>query len=56
MGEIPGRMGELDPEEALLVVCRAGGRSQQVALYLNMNGFTRVANMSGGMKALGLQE
>jgi rhodanese-related sulfurtransferase len=56
MGEIPGRMGELDPDQALLVVCRAGGRSQQVALYLNMNGFTRVANMSGGMKALGLQE
>jgi rhodanese-related sulfurtransferase len=56
MGELPGRMAELDPDQALLVVCRSGGRSQQVALYLTMNGFTRVANMSGGMKALGLQE
>jgi rhodanese-related sulfurtransferase len=55
MGEIPGRLGELDTDQALLVVCRSGGRSQQVALYLNMNGFARVANMSGGMKALGLQ-
>jgi rhodanese-related sulfurtransferase len=56
MGDLPGRMAELDPDQALLVVCRVGGRSQQVALYLTMNGFTRVANMSGGMKALGLQE
>jgi rhodanese-related sulfurtransferase len=55
MGEIPGRLGELDSDQALLVVCRSGGRSQQVALYLSMNGFARVGNMSGGMKALGLQ-
>jgi rhodanese-related sulfurtransferase len=55
MGEIPGRLGELDTDQALLVVCRSGGRSQQVALYLSMNGFVKVANMSGGMKALGLQ-
>mgnify|MGYP006177349191 CR=1 FL=1 len=55
MGEIPGRLDELDTDQALLVVCRSGGRSQQVALYLSMNGFARVANMSGGMKALGLQ-
>lgn len=56
MDEIPGRMGELDTDQALLVVCRSGGRSQQVALYLTMNGFNKVANMIGGMKALGLQE
>lgn len=56
MGEIPGRMDELDTEQALLVVCRSGSRSHQVALYLAMNGFTRVANLAGGMKALGLQE
>jgi rhodanese-related sulfurtransferase len=55
MGEIPGRLGELDTDQALLVVCRSGGRSQQVALYLSMNGFAKVGNMSGGMKALGLQ-
>jgi len=55
MGEIPGRLGELDTNQAVLVVCRSGSRSQQVALYLSMNGFARVGNMSGGMKALGLQ-
>jgi rhodanese-related sulfurtransferase len=56
MGEIPARIGEFDVDEALLVVCRSGGRSQQVAIYLTANGFSRVANMAGGMKALGLQD
>ena len=56
MGEIPMRFGELDTDQALLVVCRSGARSQQVAAFLSMNGFTRVANMAGGMKALGLQD
>jgi len=56
MGEIPERMAELDTDEALLVVCRSGGRSQQVAMYLSMNGYSKVANMAGGMKALGLQD
>ena len=56
MGEIPERIDELDQDVALLVVCRSGGRSQQVAASLAMNGFGRVANMSGGMKALGLQD
>ncbi len=56
MGEIPQRMEELPEDQALLVVCRSGGRSQQVAMYLSMNGYERVANMAGGMKALGLQD
>jgi rhodanese-related sulfurtransferase len=56
MGEIPGRMAELQTDEAWLVVCRSGGRSHQVAMYLSMNGYARVANMAGGMKALGLQD
>jgi rhodanese-related sulfurtransferase len=55
MGEIPQRMSELDNDQALLVVCRSGGRSLQVAMYLSMNGYSKVANMTGGMKALGLQ-
>lgn len=56
MGEIPQRIGELDVDQAVLVVCRSGGRSEQVATYLAMNGFTKVANLTGGMKALGLQD
>jgi rhodanese-related sulfurtransferase len=56
MGDIPQRIGELDTDQAFLVVCRSGGRSQQVAAYLTMNGFSKVANMTGGMHALGLQD
>ena len=56
MGDIPERIGELDPGHALLVVCRSGGRSHQVAAFLVMNGFEQVANMTGGMHALGLQD
>jgi len=56
MGEIPERMVELDTEQALLVVCRSGGRSHQVAMYLSANGYSKAANMAGGMKALGLQD
>lgn len=52
MGEIPQRMDELDSSRALLVVCLSGARSLQVAMYLTGNGFAKVANMSGGMKAL----
>jgi rhodanese-related sulfurtransferase len=56
MGEIPERMVELDTEQALLVVCRSGGRSHQVAMFLSANGYSKAANMAGGMKALGLQD
>jgi rhodanese-related sulfurtransferase len=56
MGEISSRIGELDTERAYLVVCRVGGRSQQVAAFMAVNGHERVANLAGGMKALGLQD
>lgn len=55
MSEIQGRLHELSKETALLCVCRSGGRSQQVANYLNSLGF-EASNLSGGMKALGLQD
>lgn len=56
MGDIPNSLGELTGENAILVVCRSGARSEQVAVYLSMNGLTNVANMAGGMKALGMQD
>src|SRR4051812_30715270 len=50
MGDVPARMGELDGEAKLFVVCHAGGRSLRVAQYLARNGFEPV-NVSGGMLA-----
>ena len=55
MNEIPSRMGELSTDEAILCVCRSGERSDQVAVFLSQNGYKSVANMTGGMKALGMQ-
>lgn len=53
-GELVGRLDELPKDNPILCVCRSGGRSANVAAFLAFNGY-EVANMSGGMKALGLQ-
>jgi rhodanese-related sulfurtransferase len=51
MGEIPGRLAELDPHQEIVVMCRSGGRSMQVAQFLARNGFANVANLTGGILA-----
>ncbi len=48
MNEIPGRLIELPREEELLVMCRSGGRSMQVAQFLARNGFNQVARILRG--------
>ena len=49
MGDIPARLSELDREAQWVIVCHHGMRSAQVAMYLARMGFTRVANLSGGI-------
>ena len=51
MGQIPARLGELDPHQEIVVMCRSGGRSMQVAQFLARNGFENVANLTGGILA-----
>ncbi len=53
MGEIPGRMAELDPQRETVILCRSGGRSLQVARFLEARGFRSVANLTGGILAWG---
>lgn len=53
MGEIPGRVGELDPDRDTVIMCRSGGRSLQVARFLDARGFRSVANLTGGILAWG---
>jgi rhodanese-related sulfurtransferase len=50
MGEVPARIGEIDPGAQLFVVCHLGGRSARVAQYLAQNGYAPI-NVSGGMQA-----
>ena len=51
MGEVPARLAELDPHQEIVVMCRSGGRSMQVAQFLARNGFENVANLTGGILA-----
>jgi rhodanese-related sulfurtransferase len=51
MGDVPARLGELDPTGEIAVLCRSGGRSAQVARYLEQNGFGNVWNVAGGILA-----
>ena len=51
MGQIPERSGEMDPGAQIVVMCRSGGRSMEVARYLQRSGFATVANLKGGILA-----
>jgi rhodanese-related sulfurtransferase len=51
MGEISDRLAELDPRQDTVVLCRSGGRSMQVAQYLDRQQFTSVSNLAGGILA-----
>jgi len=51
MREVPGRLDELDQERDVVAICHHGGRSQQVALYLEKAGFKKIHNLVGGVDA-----
>lgn len=51
MGTVPLRLSELDPARAIACLCHHGGRSMQVAMFLENNGFGHIANISGGIDA-----
>lgn len=51
MGVIPPRLAELDPEQPIACLCHHGGRSMQVAAFLQSRGFSHVANIAGGINA-----
>lgn len=51
MQSLSPRLGELDPALTTVVLCHHGARSFQVALWLERNGFTDVANLDGGIDA-----
>jgi rhodanese-related sulfurtransferase len=53
--QIPARIGELDPERNIVVICHHGMRSMQAANYLAHQGFRNITNLSGGIDAWSLQ-
>ena len=51
MHQVPGRIDELDRTKPVVVHCRSGARSAQIANYLRQQGFPSVYNLSGGILA-----
>lgn len=51
MKTIPARLGELEADAPIVCICHHGGRSMQVAAFLEQNGFTQVTNLTGGVHA-----
>ena len=51
LGDLGKRIGELDRDADTVVHCKSGGRSAKAVDFLKQQGFTRVANMRGGILA-----
>jgi adenylyltransferase/sulfurtransferase len=51
MGQVPERLAELDAAREIVVLCRSGGRSLQVAKFLESRGYASIANLTGGTLA-----
>src|SRR3984893_251670 len=49
LGELPGRLNELDHESCLVVHCHSGTRSAQAVQLLRGSGFRNVFNLEGGI-------
>ncbi|WP_375001369.1 rhodanese-like domain-containing protein [Aeromicrobium sp. CTD01-1L150] len=50
LGDVPERVGELDPQARTVVLCHLGGRSARATAWLSQQGHD-VVNLAGGMDA-----
>lgn len=55
MATVPSRLPDLDPDAEIVVICHHGGRSAQVCMFLERQGFARVVNLAGGVAAWAAQ-
>ena len=55
MGTVPVRLSELDKDQPIACLCHHGGRSMQVAMFLQGQGFSKVVNIAGGIDAWSTQ-
>lgn len=49
LGQLAGRLNELDPSRPIAVVCASGSRSQSAAALLGQKGFAKIYNLANGM-------
>ena len=51
LGELPDRVGELDPGAETIIHCKAGSRSAKALAILNKSGFVDACHVRGGIAA-----
>ena len=51
MREVPSRLEEIEQGKPVVAICHHGGRSMQVALFLEKAGYNNVHNLVGGVDA-----
>jgi rhodanese-related sulfurtransferase len=51
MGSIVASLDQLERDRDTVVICHHGIRSQQVAYFLERQGFSRIVNLVGGVAA-----
>lgn len=51
LGQLAGRVGELDKDAHVVVHCKSGGRSAKAVEFLRANGFENSWNVNGGILA-----
>ncbi|MBX3054891.1 MAG: rhodanese-like domain-containing protein [Anaerolineae bacterium] len=51
MNEVASRLSEIPTDKEVIVTCRSGNRSGQVADFLRAQGYANVHNMQGGIIA-----
>lgn len=51
MREVPARLAEIDAGKDVVAICHHGGRSQQVAMFLEKSGYKKMYNLVGGVDA-----
>lgn len=49
--DLPDRIGELNPQAPIAVLCHHGVRSEHASRFLEHNGFTQVSHLEGGIDA-----
>lgn len=49
--ELRSRIGELNPDDRIVVYCHHGSRSASAVSFLKRNGFAKAQNLEGGIDA-----
>lgn len=55
LDQLPERLGDLNPQGPIAVLCHHGVRSERAARFLERNGFGDVSHLAGGIDAWSLE-